>query len=140
MNYHIIYDGNCNLCVTLTQLLEQFDRGQLFDYIPMQDDRTLAQFQITPQDCEAGIILLEANNPTQRWQGSAAVEKITELLPTGELWMAAYKAIPGLKDLGDQVYSQVRDRRYEWFGQRESTYFSAYPCPCSPNADSSTVE
>ncbi|MFM6005241.1 MAG: thiol-disulfide oxidoreductase, partial [Sphaerospermopsis kisseleviana] len=25
MNYYVIYDGNCNLCVTLVQLLENLD-------------------------------------------------------------------------------------------------------------------
>ncbi|PSB37764.1 thiol-disulfide oxidoreductase, partial [filamentous cyanobacterium Phorm 46] len=25
MNYQVIYDGNCNLCVTLVQLLETLD-------------------------------------------------------------------------------------------------------------------
>jgi predicted DCC family thiol-disulfide oxidoreductase YuxK len=34
MKYQVIYDGNCNLCVTFTQLLERFDQGKLFDYIP----------------------------------------------------------------------------------------------------------
>ncbi|MDB9311798.1 DUF393 domain-containing protein [Spirulina sp. CS-785/01] len=140
MKYHVIYDGNCNLCVTLTQLLEQFDRGELFDYIPMQDDRTLAQFHLTPQDGDAGMIVLEDQNPSHRWQGSDAVEKIAELLPTGDLWMAAYRSIPGLKDVGDQVYAQVRDHRYEWFGKRDSTYSSAYPCQCPPTSDPSTVE
>ena len=36
MSYYVIYDGNCNLCVTFTQLLETFDQGQRFQYIPMQ--------------------------------------------------------------------------------------------------------
>ncbi|NEQ81993.1 MAG: DUF393 domain-containing protein, partial [Moorea sp. SIO2I5] len=37
MAYHVIYDGDCNLCVTLVQLLENLDQGKLFNYIPMQD-------------------------------------------------------------------------------------------------------
>ncbi|PLZ35449.1 thiol-disulfide oxidoreductase, partial [Fischerella thermalis WC542] len=30
MNYYVIYDGNCNLCVTLVQLLENLDQGNQF--------------------------------------------------------------------------------------------------------------
>jgi predicted DCC family thiol-disulfide oxidoreductase YuxK len=30
MKYTVIYDGNCNLCVTFTQLLEKFDQGKIF--------------------------------------------------------------------------------------------------------------
>ncbi len=37
MSYSVIYDGNCNFCVSLVQLLESIDRGQQFEYIPMQD-------------------------------------------------------------------------------------------------------
>ena len=37
MNYKVIYDGNCNLCVTLVQLLENLDQGKRFEYISMQD-------------------------------------------------------------------------------------------------------
>ncbi len=43
MNYYIIYDGDCNLCVTLVQLLEQIDAGKEFSYVPMQDTQTLVQ-------------------------------------------------------------------------------------------------
>jgi predicted DCC family thiol-disulfide oxidoreductase YuxK len=131
MKYHVIYDGNCNLCVTFTQLLEQFDRGTIFDYTPMQDEATLQRFGITPDDCQMGMILVDAKNSECRWQGSDAVEEITRLLPMGEAFIAAYRALPGVKWLGDRTYEQVRDNRYQWFGKRESTYYSAYPIGCS---------
>jgi predicted DCC family thiol-disulfide oxidoreductase YuxK len=127
MKYHVIYDGNCNLCVSFTQLLEKFDRGQLFDYIPMQDGARLKQFAITPQDCQRGMILLDAKTPQNRWQGSEAAEEITRLLPLGEALIAAYRALPGVKNLGDRAYEQIRDNRYDWFGKRDTTYHPAYP-------------
>lgn len=128
--YHVIYDGNCNLCVTFTQLLEQFDRGQLFDYIPMQDRENLESFNITSQDCEMGMILIDRNTPEKRWQGSDAAEEITRLLPMGELFVNAYRAIPGMKWFGDRTYEQIRDHRYQWLGKRDSTYHSHYPFGC----------
>ena len=131
MKYHVIYDGNCNLCVSFTQLLENFDRGKLFDYIPMQDETSLQQFGITPQDCQLGMILLDARNPENRWQGSEAAEKITHLLPFGEALIAAYHTLPGMKKIGDRTYEQIRDNRYRWFGKRDTTYNSAYPCNCN---------
>jgi predicted DCC family thiol-disulfide oxidoreductase YuxK len=42
MNYYVIYDGQCNLCVTLVQLLENLDQGKMFRYIPMQDEQVLS--------------------------------------------------------------------------------------------------
>lgn len=133
MRYYVIYDGNCNLCVTLVQWLETCDRGQQFLYIPMQDEKALSQFQITAQDCEQGMILLEADRPERRWQGSTAAEEIGNLLPAGNLFVAAYRALPGLKWSGDRIYAQVRDNRYTLFGKRDRTYRSQYPVCDSGN-------
>ncbi len=127
MPYHVIYDGNCNLCVTLVQFLETLDRGQQFEYIPMQDEAALRQWEITPQDCEMGMILLNADCPTQRWQGSDAAEEIGRLLPAGALFVNLYRSLPGMKWTGDRVYEQVRDNRYTLFGQRDRTYLPRYP-------------
>ncbi|MEA5533349.1 thiol-disulfide oxidoreductase DCC family protein [Crocosphaera sp. XPORK-15E] len=130
MVYHVIYDGNCNLCATFTQLLSKFDQGHLFDYIPMQDEVMLKQFNITAQDCEMGMILIDGNLPDERWQGSNAAEEIVNLLPLGQAFILAYRSLPGMKWLGDKTYEQVRDNRYNWFGKREKTYDSPYPFGC----------
>jgi predicted DCC family thiol-disulfide oxidoreductase YuxK len=124
MQHTVIYDGKCNLCVTLVQLLEKLDQGHLFLYLPMQDAEGLAQFGITPADCEMGMILLKED---QRWQGSQAAEEMARLLPMGAVFIQAYRALPGMKPLGDGVYAQVRDNRYTLFGKRLTTYQSSYP-------------
>lgn len=129
MNYHVIYDGNCNLCVSLVQVLENLDQGQLFDYVSMQEEDTLRDFGVTSVDCEMGMILIDAKSPHRRWQGSEAAEEIGRLLPVSKVFVAAYRAMPGLKWMGDRVYEQVRDNRYALFGKR-STYKSAYPVGC----------
>ncbi|MEC4896294.1 MAG: DCC1-like thiol-disulfide oxidoreductase family protein [Oscillatoria sp. PMC 1051.18] len=136
MRYHVIYDGNCNLCVTFTQLLENFDRGQLFDYTPMQNEEILQKFEISPQDCELGMILIDNEKQDRRWQGAAAAEEIVNLLPAGDLFIAAYRSLPGMKWIGDRAYEQIRDNRYTWFGKRETTYHS--PFGCAKNAPEST--
>jgi predicted DCC family thiol-disulfide oxidoreductase YuxK len=130
MSYHVIYDGNCNLCVSLVQILEKLDKGALFDYIPMQDLEMLQSFSITSQDCEMGMILIDAATPEQRWQGSDAAEEIGRLLPLGNSFVTAYRAMPGMKWIGDHAYAQIRDHRYTLFGKRSSTYHSAYPIGC----------
>jgi predicted DCC family thiol-disulfide oxidoreductase YuxK len=130
MKYHVIYDGNCNLCVTFVRLLEQFDRGEIFDYIPMQDESTLARFQITAEDCQRGMILIDRHSGEKRWQGSDAAEEIARLLPLGDTLIATYRAIPGMKWWGDHSYEQIRDNRYQWFGKRDRTYNSAHPFGC----------
>jgi predicted DCC family thiol-disulfide oxidoreductase YuxK len=126
MNYYVIYDGNCNLCVTLVQLLETLDQGKLFRYASMQDAQTLGQWGITPADCEMGMILIDANTPTRRWQGSDAAEEIGRLLPMGSIFVDAYRALPGVKWVGDRFYEQIRDNRYTLFGKRSNTYTSPF--------------
>jgi predicted DCC family thiol-disulfide oxidoreductase YuxK len=126
MNYYVIYDGNCNLCVTSVQLLENLDQGKLFRYASMQDAQTLGQWGITPADCEMGMILIDANAPTRRWQGSDAGEEIGRLLPMGSIFVDAYRALPGVKWVGDKFYEQIRDNRYTLFGKRSNTYTSPF--------------
>ncbi len=134
MSYTVIYDGKCNLCVTLVQLLESLDKGDRFQYIPMQDPESLQHWNVTPQDCELGMILIDAENPERRWQGSDAAEEIGQLFPLGSVFVAAYRALPGLKWSGDRIYEQVRDNRYTLFGQRTAVYHSAYPV-CEDGCD-----
>ncbi|MEB3830465.1 thiol-disulfide oxidoreductase DCC family protein [Phormidium sp. CCY1219] len=130
MNYLVIYDGDCNLCTNLVQGLENLDKGDRFSYIPMQDEETLAQLEITPQECEGGMILIDSDRLERRWQGSDAAEEIGSLLPGGNLFVNAYRSLPGMKWMGDRVYEQIRDNRYQLFGKRENTYQSAYSGNC----------
>ncbi|MEO1401876.1 MAG: DCC1-like thiol-disulfide oxidoreductase family protein [Cyanobacteria bacterium J06635_1] len=125
--YYVIYDGLCNLCVTLVKVLERLDTGQRFRYVSMQDEATLAPLQVTAEDCELGMILINADRPDQRWQGSDAAEEIGRILPVGALFVGAYQALPGLKRTGDRFYAFVRDNRYQLFGKRQQIYGSTYP-------------
>lgn len=134
MTYYVIYDGNCNLCVSLVRVLESLDQGKMFYYAPMQDKDILSNFGITPQDCEMGMILIDADAPEKRWQGSDAAEEIGRLLPAGDIFVTAYRALPGVKWAGDRVYEQVRDNRYTLFGKRD-TYQTAYPIGCHAVSD-----
>lgn len=125
--YTVIYDGNCNLCVTLVRFLEQLDRGHQFRYVPMQDEAALQQWDITPADCGAGMILLNPDRPqAERWQGSDAAEEIGRRLPLGDAFVQAYRSLPGAKSTGDSFYRFIRDQRYNLFGRRDSVYESEY--------------
>lgn len=133
MAYYVIYDGNCNLCVTLVRVLENLDQGNQFSYLPMQDEAGLRQLGITAADCEMGMILVDANQLDRRWQGSAAAEEIGKLLPLGNLFVETYRALPGVKWSGDRLYEQVRDNRYTLFGKRDTTYLPKFPACVEEN-------
>ncbi len=133
----VIYDGNCNLCVNWVRLLRQVDRESQFCYIPMQHPN-LAQWGVSEADCQQGMILLspllDSNTPTEQpcWQGSDAAEEIARQLPGGALVIAAYRALPGAKKLGDRAYVQIRDNRYSWFGQRPTYWADPSAEPVDP--------
>ena len=126
MNYLVIYDGQCNLCANFTQWLSQFDQGKRFQYVPMQDEATLQRWGVTPADCEQGMMLIQLDQPENRWQGSDAAEEISRLLPGGAGLVQLYRALPGLKSLGDRAYEQIRDHRYDWFGERAKTFHTKF--------------
>ncbi|MFP4134971.1 MAG: thiol-disulfide oxidoreductase DCC family protein [Halothece sp.] len=120
MFYHVIYDGNCHLCFSLVQQMEKIDQGAQFDYIPMQDQATLNQFGITEKDCELGMILIEVMQP----------KKLPVNFPLATGLIELYRKIPGFKNVGDNLYEQIRDHRYQLFGKRKQTYHSPYPIGC----------
>ena len=131
----VIYDGDCNLCTTLVQWLEWLDQGQRFRYVSMQETEMLQRFDVTADDCELGMLLIDESNLERRWQGSDAAEQIGALLPMGALFVAAYRSLPGLKRGGDRLYVFVRDNRYRLFGRRSATYRSVYPICESDKCD-----
>jgi len=131
MSYAVIYDGDCNLCANFVSILENLDRGRQFCYIPMQDEETLRQFDVSAADCEMGMILIDRRDRNRRWQGSEAAEEITRLLPAGNALISTYRAISPLKALGDASYIKIRDNRYRLFGKRDHTYHTAYPFGCA---------
>lgn len=137
MAYLIIYDGDCNLCSNLVQQLEQWKRNQPFFYAPMQDTATLERHDLTPIDCERGMIVIDLDTREQ-WQGADAAEKIGLLLPLAKPLIQLYLSIPGLKLFGDGIYTQVRDHRYDWFGKRSQTYWSPLPIPKDVEAEVKT--
>ena len=140
MPYAVIYDGNCNLCANFVSILEKFDRGRLFAYIPMQDPEMLMQFNVTSEDCEMGMILIDHTDVNQRWQGSDAAEEIGRLLPMGKSLIDAYRALTPIKAIGDAAYIQIRDHRYQLFGKRDRTYHTAYPVGCVAREDSTQCQ
>lgn len=133
MKYHVIYDGNCNLCANLVQVLEKIDQGNLFVYTPMQDEKTLKDLNITYRDCEKGMILIDISQPQNRWQGSDAAEEIGRILPNGKPFVDLYRNLPLMKNMGDRFYAYIRDNRYNLFGKRGDTYQSNYRFNCEDN-------
>ncbi|MEN9216317.1 MAG: DCC1-like thiol-disulfide oxidoreductase family protein [Gloeomargarita sp. HHBFW_bins_162] len=120
--YLLIYDGLCNLCATCVQAVSNLDQGHLFTYLPMQDEAALAEWGITPDTCAQGMIVIDQTQPAHRWQGSEAVEQMARLIPGIAPLVDWYRGMTALKSLGDSCYAQIRDHRYEWFGQREQVY------------------
>jgi predicted DCC family thiol-disulfide oxidoreductase YuxK len=131
MTYLVIYDGDCNLCAGLVQLLERLDQGRTFAYSPMQNAEILARFQLAIADMVLGVMLIDLNCPSIRWQGSSAIEEIAKLLPNAAPFVHLYLQIKPIKWLGDRTYEQIRNHRYALFGKRSHTFVSEFAPICA---------
>ncbi len=110
MSYYLIHDPNCPTCGPFIQLLQSFDRGQIFTCISLENQEKLREFGLTVEECQQkGLILINANLPSQRWYGSEAIEEIVTVLPMGDFLIATYRAMPGAKPIGDSVYVTLKD-------------------------------
>ncbi|MDY7023399.1 MAG: DCC1-like thiol-disulfide oxidoreductase family protein [Cyanobacteriota bacterium] len=110
MSYYLIHDPNCPTCGPFIQLLQSYDRGQLFTCISLENQERLAEFGLTLEECkQKGLILINTNNLSQRWYGSEAIEEVVNVLPMGQLLIATYRAMPGAKPIGDRVYVTLKD-------------------------------
>ncbi len=92
------------------QLLQSYDRGQLFTCISLDNPEILRELGLTVEECkQKGLILINTNEPSKRWFGSEAIEKVVNVLPMGSFLIATYRAMPGAKPIGDHVYVTLKD-------------------------------
>ena len=62
----------------------------------MQDEDTPGNFlAFAPEDCEAGMILINLENTEQRWQGSDAAERNWSSFTSGAYFSAGVSPVTG---------------------------------------------
>jgi Protein of unknown function, DUF393. len=104
---------------------------QNFCLQPHAECGDLARFQLAIADMVLGVMLIDLNCPSIRWQGSSAIEEIAKLLPNAAPFVHLYLQIKPIKWLGDRTYEQIRNHRYALFGKRSHTFVSEFAPICA---------
>jgi len=113
----IIFDGVCNLCNTIVDLIIQKDKDKIFKFIPLQSEKSselLKKFNFQFDTLDT-VILIKSN---QILTHSDAVLEITHSFKYPWKLLYLLKFIP--KFLRDWIYIFIASNRYTWFGKKET--------------------
>lgn len=115
----VVFDGVCVFCSGGVRFLLPRDRAGRFRFATMQSEagRTLLVAHGLNPDDPVSFLLVKGG---RAFTDSGAALRILTLL--GGWWRLAgvFYAVPG--PLRDAVYRFVAQRRYRWFGRRESCF------------------
>lgn len=111
----VYFDGVCGLCNRFVDFLLRHDHRHQFRYAPLQGETAAARLGVRPGSAPRSIVLEDDEGI---WERSRAVLRILGRL--GGVWTTT--RIMGLLPAGfrDWVYDRIAERRYAWFGQRQS--------------------
>lgn len=113
----VLFDGVCNLCNGAVNFIIDRDPAGAFQFASLQSDigqELLRQHGIDSNESDS-IVLIEEG---RTWVRSAAALRITRRL--WRLWPALYAFVIVPKPLRDFVYRGIAQRRFKWFGRRET--------------------
>lgn len=108
--YTVVFDGNCTVCSRVANLLREWDRTHQLEVVASQQPGVMARFPWIPPHAYADALQLVAADGTT-WQGSAAIEKLLDVMPRGRLISWIYR-IPFARALADRFYRWFARNRY----------------------------
>ena len=119
MSAIIFFDGVCNLCNGIVQLIIRHDAAGYFRFVPLQSEaarQLLAAggHTLPPASADPDSVLVLEDG--QLYAHSAAVLRIARHLP-GWRWLAVGRLLP--RAGRDALYRFVARHRYRWFGRQQ---------------------
>ncbi len=120
----ILFDGVCNLCSASVQFVIKRDSKERFRFGSLQSaaGRRLLEAHGLHGHRLSSVILLERHKAFTK---SSAALTIARHLDWPWPLLYGFMALP--KFLRDAVYDFIGDRRYRWFGQKESCWVPPQP-------------
>ncbi len=112
----ILFDGVCALCDSFVTSILSWDRMGIFQVAPLQGEtaRKIAGPQ-SPDPSSWSIVLADEDGVFHR--SDAALKIVSRL---GGLWKFTEVLLWIPRNIRDWVYDFIANRRYQWFGKRES--------------------
>jgi predicted DCC family thiol-disulfide oxidoreductase YuxK len=113
----LLFDGVCNLCNGLVQWVIERDPEGRFRFAALQSDagqRLLETHDLPTEDFDTFVLV----DGEEYYTKSTAALRVLRGL--GVPYSLLYPAVAVPRFVRDRVYDFVADRRYGWFGKRES--------------------
>ncbi len=110
----LFYDGECNLCNGLTQLVKEIDSKKVIDYAPLQAPEVkdfLAQNGIDTNNITTVVCAVDGKIFTKSTAVIKIMQQISGLSALAELFLL----IP--LEIRDSLYDVIASNRYQWFGR-----------------------
>ena len=109
--YTVVYDGNCNVCSRIVDVLERRDRDERLEIISSASVGAAGRFPwILPTAyAESLQVIRTADNRT--WQGAAAVEQLLDVLPKGR-FISWIFSLPFARPIAEKLYRAFARNRY----------------------------
>lgn len=111
----VLFDGVCGLCNGFVDFLLRWDRHARLRFAPLQGT-TARDVLGRPSDADLSTVVLILDG--RMYERSEAALRTIALL--GGFWKLILVARLVPRPLCDWVYDRVAQRRYRWFGKRES--------------------
>lgn len=113
----IYFDGICNLCNHAVQFVIRHDPTAIFKFASLQSVK--GQKLLATLPCKPGVansFLLEENGKI--YSKSTAALRVAKKLSGPVKWIYGFIIVPSF--IRDGIYSFISQKRYQWFGKRES--------------------
>ncbi|MGY5849386.1 thiol-disulfide oxidoreductase DCC family protein [Salegentibacter sp. F14] len=114
----VLFDGVCNLCNGTVTYIIKHDKKDVFRFASLQSElgrKLVSERGMDPEELDS-IILIEPGVAYFR-KSTAALEISKDLSGAASL-LQYFWFIP--ESLRDGIYNLVADKRYKWFGKKES--------------------
>ncbi len=113
----LLFDGVCNLCNQSIQFVIRNDPDAVFRFAPLQSDvgqELLSEFGMPTDELES-VVLVEGD---EYYTKSSAALRTAKHLGGVYRLLWPLRVIP--RRLRNVVYDFIANRRYRWFGKRDS--------------------
>lgn len=113
----ILFDGSCNICNAAAEFIVRRDKQAVFRFVSIQSELGRKIYRasgLDPDDAQTWLLLTRGRALTR---SEAALEIAAQL---GGLWplLGLLRIVP--RSLRNGLYSMIAERRYCWFGRRDS--------------------
>ena len=109
--YTVVYDGDCNVCSRIVNVLERRDRDERLEIVPSGAVAAAGRFPWIPPAAYAQSLQVIRTADNRTWQGAAAVEQLLDVLPKGRAvsWIFS---IPFARPVAERLYRAFAKNRY----------------------------